>query len=255
MSITLTINSVKNILKKQLHADLKVDKDAENMSNSVEGLRDIYGDKTFFTQSYRELRKLIKEKQINYNVDEFEPTGQWAYLNLNKFKLKWREKPERTVYENKIFSILTQFRIRENATGDKLLVIPFRSDRVVMCIYIGTKLEAKPNIIKKSFVNSKNIETERVFISDFKTDLLLQPGFPYQVKIANAELKLVHGLDFYRISINHHGFYINQQTRDTDNLIETKFCGETDCIINLHECLFWLEDTLTNQTLFISQTT
>ena len=255
MSITLTINSVKNILKKQLHAHLDLDKDTENMTDPVQGLHNIYTDKTFFTQSYRELRKLIKEKEINYNVDEFEPTGQWAYLHLNKFKLKWRENPEYTVHENKIFSILKQFRIRENATSDKLIVIPFRSDRVVMCIYMGSNPELEPSIIKKSFVRSKNIEKERLFMSDFKTDLLLQPGFPYQVKIANAELKLLHGLDFYRIIINHNGFYINRSTRETDDLVETRFSEETDCIINLSECLFWLEDTMTNQTLFISQTT
>ena len=74
--------------------------------------------------------------------------------------------------------------------------------------------------------------------------------FPYAVSIAEKEMNLVYGLDFYRLFINRHGVYINHLNRNKLIINDELTINEDDITVNLAESFFWLEDKNEHSTLF-----
>jgi len=242
-----------NIVINQAH---KTFKNPTTDQNEPDFDENTYINKTLITQDCDELKAALAEKNINFNIEEFEPNGNWAFLNQHKFKFHWQQDyPKQINLNDQIYSIITNnFAIRSNKLNEMIITIKLADFPVVMCIFVPDIAVEINNIddIKKRFTESSRLEKKRLLLSHLNTEKIFQPQIQQELSVNDHTLKLMYGIDFAKIIVNRHGIYINRQNRDKQQIDHNYTFHKDDLQVKLNYCCFWLENYQSGQILFTS---
>lgn len=204
---------------------------------------------TIVTQSHRELKEALANYHVATEVYEFEPSGKWAFLNLNRFKFKWLAKPLQTTVGSKVCSILKAKVLTNPINDDKLYVIDMNDPDLMCYFYNGPNRGQSINHIKKTFVGSTStLSVANVLVqhrSVIKTENVL---FPEDILFGDHKLEQVNGIDHAVITLDRHGIYVNKPSRNKIDPIDPTLLSRDFPVIDGSFTL-WIESDMAGDYL------
>lgn len=202
---------------------------------------------TIVTQSYRELKEALSNHHVQADVAEFEPSGKWAFLNLNRFKFKWLSKPPQITIGTKVYSMLKAKILTNPVNDDKLYIIELDDPDLLCYFYNGPNKAQSINHIKKTFIGSA-LSVANVLVQHRTVVKTENVVFPENVVFGDHKLEQMHGIDHAVITLDRHGIYVNKPSRNKIDPVDQNYGGRELTIID-NSFTMWIESDMAGDYL------
>jgi hypothetical protein len=182
------------IINREAHLKFKLDPQRDEFYERF--IRDAQiTHKTQVSQDYRELNSFMDEKDVRARTSEFNPAGNWGYVNLVCMKFHFTGETKKYKIGSQIYSSIPCF------SRDGVIIIDTDRDDVEVHII--------PEVSTDRIPNSLNLIVQYIDISYLNESI--------RTKLSSLDLKLRDDvcIDWHKLILNENGIYINRKARAT----------------------------------------